>query len=92
MTIGIANRNNYNRYSLSVATAIELAQKLGKDEKKEKLDSCLRIKIKQGIMEHSLQLTNLYKKTKIQILFVLIVLVKDLLFRLDIIRICEKWL
>lgn len=32
MTIGIANRNNYNRYSLSVATAIELAQKLGKDE------------------------------------------------------------
>ena len=41
-------------------------------------------------MEHSLQLTNLYKKTKIQILSVLIVLVKDLLFRLDIIRICEN--
>ena len=35
MTIGIANRNNYNRYSLSVATAIELAQKLGKDEKRK---------------------------------------------------------
>ena len=35
MTIGIANRNNFNRYSLSVATAIELAQRLGKEEKRK---------------------------------------------------------
>lgn len=35
MTIGIANRNNFNRYSLSIATAIELAQRLGKEEKRK---------------------------------------------------------